>query len=507
MDGSTAIERVPTGIDGFDHVALGGLPARRSTLVSGTTGSGKTVFAVEFLARGILCFDEPGVFVTFEEAPAGIRLNSASLGFPIERWEDEGRWAFVDASDVLTDEAPAVGAYDFGGLAARVTYAVRRTGARRVVLDSLGALFARFADAAVVRRELLKITLGLQALGVTSVVTAERPGEYDGVTRHGVEPFVMDNVVVLRNALRRGRRSRTLEIVKFRGAAHRTGEWIFTIDPAEGIVLVPPAFLAASTGGRASTVRVSSGNAGLDEMCGGGLYRDAVVLVSGPTGMGKTLTALRFAATAAESGERCLICTFDETREQLLRDAGGWGLDLRAMEASGLLRVVSGYPEVASPEDHFLRIRRSIEEFAPTRLVVDTLSSLERVVSQRALLDFVIALGALLRRDEITTLLTAAPTGHAVPAGVSAVTMEIAGLADVWIMLRYAERAGEARRAVTVLRARGSAHDHRIREFTIDGGGMRIGEPLNGVPHVSTGNADPTALWPPSARATDRPPG
>jgi circadian clock protein KaiC len=504
MAGGSAIERIPTGINGFDHVALGGLPARRSTLVSGTTGSGKTLFAVEFLARGITHFNEPGVFVTFEETAADIRRNSASLGFPIEEWEDGRRWAFVDASAGVGEDAPAVGAFDFGGLLARIQHAVHQTGAHRVALDSLGAIFTRFADFSTVRHEVYQIAAALKELGVTAVLTAERPEEYDGVTRHGVEQFVLDNVIILRNVLQQGRRSRTVEIVKFRGARHRTGEWLFTIDPRDGIVVVPLAFMAPP--GQTSLERVSSGNSELDEMCGGGFYRDAIVMLSGPSGTGKTLTSLRFAATAFADGEKCLFRTFDETKGQLSRNAAGWGLDLQEMQASGLLKVVSGYPEEASPEDHFLQLRRAIEEFAPSRLVIDSLSALERAVAPRALFDFVIALVTLLRQNEITTLLTATPSGRLMPVGMSTIGMEIAGLTDVSILLQYVERVGEIHRAIVVLQSRGSFHDQSVREITIDETGMHIGAPLRDISQVLTGSARPENAWaPPRLGETEGP--
>ncbi|MCI2420924.1 circadian clock protein KaiC [Saccharopolyspora sp. K220] len=485
MTGSNEIERTPTGISGFDQVALGGLPAGRATLVSGTTGSGKTLFAVEFLARGIRGFDDAGVFVTFEEAAADVRRNAASLGFPIERWEGEGKWVFVDASADI-EETSTVGGYDFSALVARIEYAVRQIGASRVSLDSLGAIFTRFVDIGIVRHELFRIASSLEMLGVTSVLTAERAAEHDGVSLYGVEEFVLNNVIILRNVLEQERRRRTIEIVKFRGAPHRTGEWLFAIDPQEGIVVMPLAFLSSRE--RASQTRVSSGNAELDEMCGGGFYRDAIVLLSGSTGAGKTLTSLNFAASAFASGERCLFYTFDETREQLGRNAAGWGIDLDAMEATGLLRVVSEYPEVASLEDHFIRLRRGVAEFAPARLVIDTLSALERVASPRALLDFLIALGAVLRPREITALLTSAAGAHLASALVPAVAVEVASLADVTILLRDFERAGEIQRAIAVVQARGTAHDHSIRQVTIDGGGMHVGEPLHGGSHILAAN-------------------
>jgi circadian clock protein KaiC len=489
-----AIQRVPTGISGFDQVAIGGLPAGRSTLITGTTGSGKTLFAIEFLARGIQRYEQNGVFVTFEETADDIRRNSVSLGFPITEWEAAGKWAFVDASRDLLREAPTIGGYDFSALVLRIETEIRRVGATRVALDSLGAIFTRFQDIGVVRHEMFRIAAALEELMVTSVLTAERPTEYDGVSRYGVEEFVFDNVVILRNVLHDERRRRTVEIVKLRGTAHHTGEWLFTIDPKDGIVIMPLAFLIPRE--RASRERVSTGNLDLDTMLGGGLYRDAIALITGPTGTGKTLTGLKFAEAAYRVQERCLMFTFDETREQLARNAAGWGMDLDAMEASGLLRVFADYPEVASLEDHFIHLRRAIEDFRPRRLVLDTLSALERIVSPRALLDFVIALGAVLRQHEITTLLTSAPTGRFSPLATPAIAMEIASLTDVSILLRYVEQAGNIKRAISVLQTRGSAHDAAIREAAIDATGMRIGDVMTDITALPPSTLGEQPQWP-----------
>lgn len=492
MNGSDVIERLATGINGFDQVALGGLTRGRVTLVTGSTGSGKTLFAVEFLARGILRSGAPGVFVTFEETPDDLRRNGASLGFPISQWESEGKWAFVDASASF-EEAPVIGAYDFGALAARIGHAARQIGAARVSLDSLDAVFTRFADPGVVRHELARITAVLENAGVTSVITAERASEYGQVSRYGVEEFVLDNVIILRNVLARERRRRTIEIVKMRGAPHRTGEWLFTIDPRDGLVIIPLAFLVPPFA-RASQVRVPSGNTELDRMCGGGFFKDAIVLLTGPSGAGKTLTSLKFLAAGLAAGERCLAFGFDESREQVGRNSAGWGIDLDSPEESGLLRIVCDYPEVASSEDHFLRIRRAIEEHKPQRLVIDTLSALERIVSPRALLDFVIALGAVVRQHGVTTLLTSAPAGRFTPQLTPSIAGEIASLTDATITIRYFEQAGEIQRAIAVLQTRGSAHDPSIRQIAIDGDGMHIGEPIAGIAGILSCTAGIPAL-------------
>lgn len=478
MIGIDALERLPTGISGFDQVALGGLPKGRATLIAGTTGSGKTLFAVEFLAQGILHAGEPGVFVTFEETPEDIRRNFTLLGFPIRQWEDEGKWTFVDVSADIAQEEPVIGTYDFGALEARIGHAADRIDAVRVSVDSLDAVFIRFADYPIIRNEIMRIVNVLEECGTTSVITAERPTEYGSVSRHGVEEFVVDNVIILRNVLADERRRRTIEIVKFRGAAHRTGEWLFTIDPREGLVVIPLAFLVPPFA-PASRVRVSSGLTELDEMCGGGFFKDAITLLTGPSGVGKTLLSLKFIAAAAAAGERCLAFTFDETREQVKRNAAGWGMDIDALETSGLLHLVADYPEVASLEDHFIRLRRAVEEYKPDRLVIDTISALERIVSPRALLDFIIALSAVVRQRGITTLLTSAPSGQFTPQRTPHIASEIASLTDVAITLRFFEHGGQVHRAIVVTQTRGSVHDPTIRLATVDADGMHIGERLS----------------------------
>jgi circadian clock protein KaiC len=471
---ATEVRRTPTGISGFDEVAMGGLPTGRSTLVTGSAGSGKTLFALEFLARGIMKYEEPGVFVTFYERPEDLRSNAASLGFDIARWERDGKWVFVDVS-AMEEEMFPVGGYDLGGLISRVEHAVDRVGAGRVSVDSLGTLLIRFQDLDLIRRELARLTRMLESLGVTSVLTTERDSEYGGLTRHGVEEFVLDNVLIIRNVLRNERRRRTLEIVKFRGTTHRTGEWLFTIDPEEGLVVVPLAFLAPRE--QASQTRVPTGTPGLDEMIGGGIFRDALALVTGPPGSGKTLMALQFADAAFRAGERSLFYVFDETRDQLHRSAAGWGMDLEAMESAGLLRIMAAYPEEASVEDHFLSVRRDIADFAPSRLIIDSLSALARRVAPRTLLDFVIALGALTREHEITTLFTSSPAGPTGTPVPTAPAVEVASITDVTILLRNAENAGVVQRVIAVLQSRGSPHDPAVRRVDIDHTGMRVGGP------------------------------
>ena len=470
-----AVIKHPTGIEGFDLIALGGLPAYRTTLVAGTTGSGKTLFGLEFLMKGILQFEEPGVFVTFEESPANLRQVMVSFNYDVEGAEAAGEWIFIDAALKSSAQEEVVGAYDFGGLVSRIETAVRDIGAKRVVLDSIGSLFSRFSEAGLVRFELLRLSEALKDMGTTSILTMESSGGDGSITRFGVEEFVADNVVLLSNILEQSKRRRTIEILKFRGAPHRSGEWLFAIVAHEGFVVIPVSLLASRE--LASNVRVTTGNAEFDRMCGGGFYRDSVVIVSGPTGVGKTLTATQFVKAGVAQGERCLLFSFEESRDQLIRNARSWGFDLELMESSGNLQIVCDFPEMASLEDHFVSMKQAIEQNRPDRLAVDNLSALERIASARGLRDFIIGMSSFVKQLEITSLFTS--TSRTLVGGSSVTEAHISTIADTIVVLRYVEVSGVVRRAITLLKMRGSAHDTRIREFSIDDEGMKVGAPFD----------------------------
>lgn len=484
------IEKLQTGVAGFDHISNGGLPKGRTTLVAGTAGSAKTVFATQFLAEGIRKAGEAGVFVTFEEAPEDIRRNLYSLGWNIWEWEAENKWAFVDASPHAGAETMVIGSYDLGALLARIEHAVRRIHAQRVSLDSLGAIFSQFHDSATVRQELLRIATSLRTLGVTSVLTSERTEEYGAISRHGVEEFVADNVIILRNALEDEKRRRTIEILKFRGTSHQKGEYPFTLIPDEGIVVIPLSAIQLQQ--RSSELRITSGNESLDQMCGGGFFRDSLVLASGATGTGKTLMTTEFIAGGIKNGERCLLFAFEESREQLFRNAIGWGMDFEQMESEGKLKVVCDYPEIAGLEDHQISMKHIIDAFAPQRVAVDSLSALERVSTMKGFREFVISLTSFIKHKEIAGLFTS--TTPNLLGGSSVTEAHISTITDSIVLLRYVEMYGEMRRGLTVLKMRGSAHDKDIREFTIDGKGMHIGKPFRNIAGILTGN--PTLIAP-----------
>lgn len=481
--GHGGVSKLPTWIPGFDLVAEGGLPAGRATLIAGTAGSGKTVFAAQFLVAGIQHAHEPGVFVTFEDSPEDIRRNMLSFGWDIAAHQQAGEWAFVDVSPDPAGPTPIVGSYDLSGLISRIEHAVRKVSAKRVALDSLNALFIQFPDQALLRAELHRLTTTLKKSGVTVVFTGERTEDYGDVTRFGIEEFVADNVVILRNILLDERRRRTVEILKFRGARHQRGEVPFTITDG-GIVIIPLNALQLTQ--KSSTVRVTSGVRELDVMCHGGFFQDSIILASGATGTGKTLLSTQFIAGGASNGERCLLFAFEESRDQLFRNAAAWGMDLERMQRQGLLTVVNQYPHAMPMEDHLVSMRDMIDRVKPTRVAVDSLSALERVFTLPSFREFVISLTSTLKAKEIVGLFTS--TTPFLLGGGSITEKHISTLTDSIILLRYVEYLGQMRRTITLLKMRGSAHDREIREFTIDAGGMQIGEPFRSVSGILSGN-------------------
>jgi len=478
------IEKLPSGIDGLDFITQGGLPKHRTTLVSGTAGSAKTVFAVQFLAVGIQQSGQPGVFVTFEESANDIRRNMLSLGWDIPAWEKAGKWAFVDAAPRSGEEHMVAGDYDLGALIVRIEAAVKQVGAERLSMDSLGAIFTQFAESSIVRRELFRITSALRNLKVTSVLTSERLEEYGQIARFGVEEFVSDNVIILRNVLVGEKRRRTIEVLKFRGTTHFKGEFPFTVLPDQGLVVIPLAAMELKQ--HSSNLRITTGNSILDSMCEGGFFRDSITLVSGATGTGKTLMTTGFLAGGVQNNERTLLLAFEESRDQLFRNATGWGVDFEAMENAGLLHVVCEYPESSGLEDHLIRIKTIIKEVRPQRLVIDSLSALERVSNETGFREFVIGLTSFIKQQEMAGLFTA--TTATLLGGSSVTEAHISTLTDTIILMRYVEMYGEMRRGITILKMRGSYHEKVIREFTIDSSGMHIGAPFTNVFGILAGN-------------------
>jgi len=484
MSAKQKVEKLATDIQGFDPISMGGLPKGRTTLVAGTAGSAKTIFATQFLANGIRFAGEGGVFVTFEEPADDIRNNVIGLGWDIREWEKDGKWAFVDASPNPADQPVVSGEYDLGALLARIEYAVKKVNAKRVSLDSLGAIFSRFSEASVVRGELFRIAVALKQMGVTAILTGERTEEYGEIARFGVEEFVADNVIILRNVLESEKRRRTIEILKFRGTIHQKGEYPFTIIPDEGIIVIPLSAIELKQ--KSSLLRITSGNPELDKMCAGGFFRDSIILVSGATGCGKTLMVTEFMAGSAKNNERALLFAFEESREQLVRNASGWGIDYEKMEKEGNLKILARYPESAGLEDHLIWMKNEMDTFKPGRIAVDSLSALERVSTVKGYREFVIGLTSFIKQQEAAGMVTS--TTPTLLGGTSITEAHISTITDSIILLRYVEIFGEMRRCLTVLKMRGSMHEKNIREYTIDGSGYHIGKPFTNVTGILSGN-------------------
>jgi circadian clock protein KaiC len=472
-----ALQKLQTGIHGFDEMAYGGLPRGRSTLVSGTAGAGKTIFGLQFLFSGIKQFGEPGVLASFEERPDDLLRNVSSFSWNLDKATLKKSLAIVDATAGDQDEAIEAGQFDLSPLMLRIEAAVKAVGAKRLVLDSIGALFPQFSDAKLVRQELHRIATRLRKLGVTTLMTMERTTDEGDFSRFGVEEFVADNVIVLRNRLELERRRRTMEILKLRGAAHYKGEYPFTVDPADGFMIIP---LSADLNSQPTSLeRISTGVKELDTMCGGGFYKDSVILATGPTGTGKTLIASHFMRAGYESRKKVLLIATEESREQLIRNASAWGADYAGAEKKGLLRIVSRLPETMGLEDHLIHVRREIDEFRPARLVIDSITALERAATLKSFREFIIGIVSKVRHTGVSTLLTTATPMMSV--GHTATEIHISTLTDTIILLRYVELDAEIRRGVAVIKMRGTKHEKAIREYTIDDRGMQIGAPFRGI--------------------------
>jgi circadian clock protein KaiC len=467
------VDRVASGVEGLDPVAGGGLPRGRVTLVAGTAGSGKTLLAVQFLVAGIVDHDEPGVFVTFEERPREIARNYRSFGWDVDAWQESGQWTFVDASPDLSDELILAGSYDLSSLVARVRHAAEASGARRVAIDSTGSLIDQFGNTQIARRALLQIAAELQDLGVTTVMTAERPDDFGPISRFGFEEFVADNVIILRNVLRAEKRRRTLEVLKLRGGAHLKGEHLFTVKSGRGMIVVPQEVL--NFGYASSDERLTTGIAELDTMTHGGFLARSLILAAGPTGVGKSLLATQFSVGGADRGDRGLLFSFEESRDQLARNAAAWGIDFERLEAEGRLRVVAQAPEAASLEDHLLHLKAEIAGFRPDRIAIDSLSALHRVATVESFREYLLGLSFHIKTNALLGLMTATTDDGSDLSG----GLHMSTVADTIVVLQYVGDHGRVGRAINVLKVRGSDHDKDIRSFTIDGRGMHIGDRLD----------------------------
>lgn len=479
---SNGIPKIRTGIEGFDDISHGGLPLHRTTLMSGTSGTGKTLFCIQFIYNGIVSFNEPGIFITFEEAPVDIIRNAASFGWDLQALIDQGKLFILDASPD-PEGYDVAGDFDLSALIERAQYAIKKYKAKRVGIDTVTAVFQQYDAVGVVRRELFRLAARLKQLDVTTVMTTERIEEYGPIARFGVEEFVSDNVVILRNVLENEKRRRTVEILKLRGTTHMKGEYPFTMT-FEGINIFPLGAMQLTQ--RSSNVRVSSGVATLDEMCGGGFFKDSIILVTGATGTGKTSLVCKFLEEGYRVGDRSILFAYEESRAQLSRNASSWGMDLEQMERDGLLKIICAYPESAGLEDHLQIIKSQIMTFKPGRFAIDSLSALARGVSQNAFRQFVIGATGFAKQEEITGFFT--NTTDQFMGSHSITESHISTITDTIILLQYVEIRGEMSRAINVFKMRGSWHDKGIREYSISNQGALIKDSFRGYEGIISGS-------------------
>jgi circadian clock protein KaiC len=462
------LPKSPTGIPGMDEITGGGLPKGRPTLVAGGAGCGKTLFAMEFLVNGAIQYDEPGVFIAFEENAEDLAQNVASLGFDLKQLIKQKK-LIIDQVRVDRSEIAETGDYDLEGLFIRLGHAIDSIGAKRVALDTIEALFSAFSNQAILRAELQRLFRWLKDRGVSAVITAERG---DGtMTRFGLEEYVADCVILLDHRVTEQISTRRLRIVKYRGTLHGTNEYPFLIG-RNGISVLPITSLGLAH--KVSTDRVSTGIQEFDEMLGKqGFYQGSTILVSGTAGTGKTSLAATFVDAACKRDERCLFFAFEEAPGQILRDMRSIGIDLEPHIKNGLLRFHATRPTLYGLEMHLVTMYDLVREYQPDVVVLDPIDDFTAIGSQIEVKAAITRIIDFLKTSAVTALFTTTVSDQDMK---DQSMVSVSSLIDSWIGLRNLENNGERHRGLFVLKARGMAHSNQIRSFQITDHGIKIGE-------------------------------
>ena len=461
------IEKIPTGVPGFDIISHGGIPRGRSTLVVGRSGTGKTILGLQFAAH----FARQGIktlLVAVEESPEDLITTGDTLGLDLSGLIQSGGLRVTDASRPTEGPMVVTGDYDISGLTHRIEAIVKKTGAEAIVLDSATALFSPRPPQELLRSLFFQLIHFFKRMKLTSVVLAEAAEDYGQLTTLGVEDFVCDVVIVMRNIIDGERRRRSIEINKYRRSAHYKGEYPCTIT-ANGLTIFP--LDAKDRGDQDQQERYSSGLPGLDGMIDGGLFRDSIVIVRGPTGSGKTMLAGLYARAGAERAERVVYYGFEEPRPILLRNFAQIGMPMEEFEKAGTLQVICRYPEALSLEDLLLGFRLHMEQFEPSLIVLDSISSIEHASSEKGFRQFMIGVAALLRKHGRSALLT-----QTVTSGESAqhTAPYLSTIADAILSLDYSAAEYELQRQVRVIKVRGGAHDTHPYRLKIGQGGLSV---------------------------------
>jgi circadian clock protein KaiC len=474
-------EKCPTGIKGLDEITKGGIPKGRPTLICGSAGCGKTLFSMEFLMRGAMDYGEPGVFMTFEETPEDLAKNFISLGFDLHGMIARGLIT-TDHVYIERSEIEETGSYDLEGLFIRLGNAIDSIGAKRVVLDTIEALFSGLSNAGIIRAELRRLFHWLKERGVTAVITGESGDKT--LTRYGLEEYVADCVILLDFRIDEQISTRRLRIVKYRGSSHGADEYPFLIDES-GISILPITSLGLDY--PVSSERIATGIPKLDAMFEGkGFYRGSTILVSGTAGTGKTSMSSTFAHAACRRGERCLFFAFEESPSQIIRNMGSIGIDLARWVKKGLLKFHSARPSLYGLEMHLVTFHKVIDEFKPQVFVVDPISNLSAAGTASEVKSILTRLIDHLKMKNITTYLT--DLNH-FGSSLEHTSEEISSLIDTWLLLRDIELNGERNRGLYILKSRGMAHSNQIQEFLLTNQGIDLIDIYTGSGAVLTGSA------------------
>jgi circadian clock protein KaiC len=462
-----------TGISGLDEVTGGGLPRGRPTLICGPAGCGKTLLAMEFLVRGFTQYDEPGVFVAFEETADDLVANVASLGFDLAKAEADGQLV-LDHIHVARGEMEETGDWDLEGLFLRLGAAIDAIGAKRVVIDTIETLFGAFSNTSILRSELQRLFGWLKDRGVTAVITGERG---DGtLTRHGIEEYVSDCVIVLDHRVNEQTSTRRLRILKYRGSLHGTNEYPFLIGE-NGISVRPITSLGLEHS--VSTERMSTGVARLDSMLGdGGFFKGSTILVNGTAGTGKSTLAAQFCDATCARGERAMYFAFEESQAEIIRNMTSVGIDLQKWIDAGLLQFRCFRPSLLGLEAHLFGMQKAVTEFDPAVVVKDPVSHLLRIATGADVSEMLTRQVDFLKTRGVTALFTSLDADQ-----------QIASLADTWLLLKTMEGNGELNRVLYVLKSRGMAHSNQIREFLLTSEGIELADVYVGPQGVLTGSA------------------
>jgi circadian clock protein KaiC len=479
------LTKAATGIEGLDEITGGGLPAGRPTLVCGTAGCGKTMLAIEFLVRGATQFDEPGVFMMFEENAEELTANVRSLGFNLDKLVAEGKIA-LDYVHIERSEIEETGAYDLEGLFIRLGHAIDSIGAKRVVLDTVEALFAGLSNHGVLRAELRRLFRWLKDRGMTAIVTGEK-GDGNAITRYGLEEYVADCVLILDQRIQEQISTRRLRILKYRGTAHGMNEYPFLIG-ATGFSVLPITSLQLDH--KVSTKRVPTGIERLDEMLGGqGVYRGSSVLISGSPGTGKSSIAAKFAEAACKRGERAIFFAYEESAAQIVRNMRSVGIDLERWITQGVLEIHSSRPTLQGLEQHLVTVHDMVRAFRPDVVAVDPISDLTMARDESEVKPTLMRLIDFLKKEDITAIFTCLTSGGDSVSTPEDSQIGVSSLMDTWLMLRNIEFTGERNRTIFVRKSRGMAHSNQIREFVLSDTGMDLVDVYLGGDRVLTGSA------------------